>query len=484
MLPELLTSPRFSSSAIRDFDSQLTELKPHALELSSALSQCVLPHQDLVINQPMTTGTMTVTLNSDSIATPHRVYLNRWGLLGVFCVVNLFAGSLYSWSIFSAALADKFTQLQGELITSASLGFIFSVASAINPVAMISGGWLNDRIGPHVVMPLGGVMIGGGLFLSSFATNISSLMLTYGLVFGFGVGLTYVSTLGTAMRLFPDRKGLAGGVVCMCYGVSSMVVPVVAQHTIAALGISHCLQLFGLACGTVILVGGLLSRQAVKLPLPVAALRASQGVSANDKNWRQMLATPSFYSMLLLFICGSTAALMLIPSVALIAKEQMNFGVGMISLSVAMLAGANTLGRFVGGTLSDKWGRLPTLSVALMVALAGLYCLQIATPEKTVLFLMGLFLCAWCYGNFAGIFPGFTVEQFGLKYNSINYGIMAAGFSSAGILGPFIIKTMMRGSDFSYAYYSAMALVSLGLILVLVCRVLCRQAHPTEEDKK
>lgn len=417
---------------------------------------------------------MSLTMNSHNEFAREWLHLNRWGLLGVFCIVNLFAGSLYSWSIFSVAIAQKLTLLQGELITSASLGFIFSIASAINPVAMISGGWLNDRIGAHVVMSAGGLMIGLGLFLSSFASSISVLMVTYGLLFGFGVGLTYVSTLGTAMKLFPDRKGLAGGLVCMCYGVSSMIVPVVAQYMIASLGISHCLQVFGVVCGAVIIVGGILSKQATTLSLPKATNTNRMSVSVKDKNWREMLASPAFYAMLGLFICGSTTALMLIPSVALIAKEQMSLGVGLISLTVATLAGANTLGRFVGGALSDKFGRLPTLTSGLVAALIGQYLLLISTPDNGMVFFIGLFLSAWCYGNFVGIYPGFTVEQFGLKYNSINYGIMASGFSSAGILGPLIIKTMANGSDFSNAYYTAMTFCCLGLVLVKVCHVLCK----------
>ena len=148
---------------------------------------------------------------------------NNWLLLAVFFIANLFAGSLYSWSVFSAPLAVKLSGLTGEALTSADLAFVFSVAAAVNPVAMISGGWVNDRFGPRGVLTAGGLLIGAGLMLSSMAASIEMLVVSYGLCFGFGVGLTYVSTLGTAMRLFPDRKGLAGGLVTMAYGLSSKI---------------------------------------------------------------------------------------------------------------------------------------------------------------------------------------------------------------------------------------------------------------------
>lgn len=78
-------------------------------------------------------------------------------LLAVFCLANLFAGSLYSWSVFSDPLAQKLS------VSAADLAFIFSVAAGINPFAMISGGWFNDRFGPKYVLTVGGLMIGRDL---------------------------------------------------------------------------------------------------------------------------------------------------------------------------------------------------------------------------------------------------------------------------------------------------------------------------------
>lgn len=104
-------------------------------------------------------------------------------LLAVFCLANLFAGSLYSWSVFSEPLAQKLSA------SAADLAFIFSVAAGINPFAMISGGWFNDRFGPKYVLTVGGLMIGAGLALASCAESLLMLSVVYGLCFGFGVAL-------------------------------------------------------------------------------------------------------------------------------------------------------------------------------------------------------------------------------------------------------------------------------------------------------
>lgn len=272
-------------------------------------------------------------------------------LLAVFCLANLFAGSLYSWSVFSDPLAQKLS------VSAADLAFIFSVAAGINPFAMISGGWFNDRFGPKYVLTVGGLMIGAGLVLASCAESLLMLSVVYGLCFGFGVGLTYVSTLGTAMKLFPDRKGLAGGLVTMSYGLSSMCVPIAASNLIEHFGITFALLIFGLVCGSVIAAAGILSGAATSAGVsheitqalaafwdrPLAASHSTLPVE--DKNWKEMLASPVFYAMLVLFICGSTGALMLIPSAVMISMQQIGLTAQAAAGCVSALAVANTLGR-------------------------------------------------------------------------------------------------------------------------------------------
>lgn len=148
---------------------------------------------------------------------------SRWIYLAVFCIVNLFAGSLYAWSVFSGPLAARLSSVTGTTVTAADLGMIFSIATAVNPFAMVAGGWVNDRFGPRAVITVGGLMIGSGLVLASMAQSILILTIVYGVVFGLGVGLTYTSTIGSSIKFFPDRRGLAGGIASMCYGMGSII---------------------------------------------------------------------------------------------------------------------------------------------------------------------------------------------------------------------------------------------------------------------
>ena len=405
---------------------------------------------------------------------------SRWLTLFVFCVINLFTGSLYAWSVFSGPLATRLSTLSGHPVTPTDLGVIFSIATSVNPFAMIAGGWVNDRFGARAVIPVGGVMIGVGMILASMMESVTGLMLVYGVCFGIGVGLTYTSTISSSIKFFPDRRGLAGGVASMSYGFSSILLPPIASALIVSLGIEKTLLLLGILCGAVIVVGGLLSRRCPdnieELIFPAGTLtQDSPRSSRHDMNWREMMATPLFWMMLLLFITGSTAALMMISSAATIAQQQIGASLSLAALSVSLLAVMNAAGRIVGGTVSDKIGRIPALLVNLVIAIVGLALLLLSKEGAVMGFIAGLSCVGFCYGGFVGVFPGFTVDQFGAKHNSVNYGIMAAGFSLGGVIGPWLLRLFSQPGHYDHAYWAAMVVSALGFLFAAICVVLIKR---------
>jgi MFS family permease len=78
-----------------------------------------------------------------------------------------------------------------------------------------------------------------------------------------------------------------------------------------------------------------------------------------------------------------------------------------------------------------------------------------------------------CFGTFMGVFPGFCTDQFGTKYNTVNYGIMWIGFSLAGIVGPMVLSTIYANvGSYQGAFLIAISIAALGLILSFVYRKL------------
>ena len=99
---------------------------------------------------------------------------------------------------------------------------------------MFFGGWLERKIGPRFSTLAGGWLMSAGVLLSYFTIKVSFwlLLLTYGLVFGLGVGIAYVGPLSCAMRWMPRWKGVAGGFIVAGFGLGALIFDQVQSHYI------------------------------------------------------------------------------------------------------------------------------------------------------------------------------------------------------------------------------------------------------------
>ena len=279
------------------------------------------------------------------------------------------------------------------------------------------------------------------------------------------------------MKFFPDRRGLVGGLTTAAYGISSVLVPPVASLLIAKTGVSSALQIFGVLFGVVIVTGGFLSMRCPPGFVPDGwtppAGRAAGGV---ERNWRAMLASSEFPPMIVLLMCGAIAAMMVIAHVFTIARDQMAWSAAEASAAVSIIALANTFGRIFAGSLSDRLGRLPALSLGLFLSLSGLAALASAGPEAGALFYAGLVAVGLSFGSFMGVFPGYTAEVFGSRHNSVNFGIMFAGFSAAGIAGPLLMGSLRAaGLGYPVCYLAGGLISAAGFLSILRLRSLRRR---------
>ena len=142
----------------------------------------------------------------------------RWVTLIACCLINLCLGSIYVWSVFASSMAEFLSARNGVVLTTADLAIVYTVANSVGPITMITGGWFNDKFGPKKVILVGGIMVGIGMITSGFATSVGALVVTYGLIFGLGLGMTYGTAVSSCMKFFPDKRGLIGGITTAIYG--------------------------------------------------------------------------------------------------------------------------------------------------------------------------------------------------------------------------------------------------------------------------
>lgn len=371
-------------------------------------------------------------------------------------------------------MAKYLSDVTGIAYTAGTLAIVFTVTNSVGPITMITGGRINDKFGHKKVIFFGGFIFGLGMILAGFSKSLSMLILTYGIITGLGVGMVYGCTISNSVKFFPDKRGLVGGVTTAAYGLSSVIIPPIANALTSKFGITLAFKAIGLVFLIIVCVSSFFIEKCPADFIPEGWTPPTQNGGAAkkvDKDWKGMLSTPIFYVMIILLTCGAFYGLMCTSLASALAQNMIGMTAASAAVAVSVLALFNTAGRIVAGYISDKIGRINTLTLAFVISMAGLLCLIFSGEGDVALFYAGISIIGVCFGAFMGVFPGFTVDQFGVKNNSVNYGIMFIGFAFAGYVGPTVLKNVYA-ADGSYqrAFIIAIVIAIVGLLLTFVYR--------------
>lgn len=404
----------------------------------------------------------------------------RWTILFAACVINVMIGTGYAWSMFASPLAEHFAGL-GFTEPMATLTWAFTLANSLGPIPMIVGGYINDNIGPKWSIFIGGIFFGGGVFVAGCASSPMMVVIGYGVLMGLGMGLVYGCTIGNSIKFFPDKAGLVGGLTTATYGLGSVILPLIIKSIVNADTVLNTFKVLGVVYLVVICVGAFLIKKAPvgfipegwNPPAPKAGAKAPE-----SKNWKQMLADPIFWVMMVMMMCGATFGLMLISNCRGVVTAVVLGGasdaaaVSAAATTVTLLALFNALGRVACGTISDKIGRVNTLVIMLVLGVIGMFILSVTGEGQLGMFRVGAALVGMAFGSFMGVYPGFCAEQFGPKNNGVNYGIMFIGFALAGIVGPKVLQSFE--APYTQAYYVAIVLGVIGIVMSFVYRAMSK----------
>ena len=402
----------------------------------------------------------------------------RWRTLIACCFINLCLGSIYVWSVFAASMAEFLSARNGIALTTADLAIVYTIANSVGPITMITGGSFNDKFGQKKVILVGGIMVGAGMIASGFATSVGALVVTYGLIFGLGLGMTYGTAVSTCMKFFPDKRGLIGGITTAIYGLGSVILPPVVTKIVSVSSAPAAFKIIGIIFLIIICGCSFFVEQcpADFVPDGWTPPVQVQKNAVENKNWKEMIKTPVFYVMLLLFTCGAFSGMMVISQASAVATNMVGMTAIMASTAVSVLAVFNAGGRILAGFLSDRIGRINTLSIASVAGIAGLLLLYITGQGGFATFYIGIACIGISFGSFMGVYPGFTADQFGGKNNSVNYGIMFIGLAGAGYFGPSAMrKIYMTDGAYTRAFLVAVAFAAAGFVLTFIYRFFAKK---------
>jgi OFA family oxalate/formate antiporter-like MFS transporter len=396
---------------------------------------------------------------------------NRWVILVAAVLVQLAIGAVYAWSVFSRALQDDaafgWSKAQATVPFEVAIGMIF--------VGSYIGGRIQDTRGPRIVALSGGLISSIGVIIASFARADSFwlLVLGYGVLGGFGLGMVYIVPIAMLQKWFPDKPGLITGIAVAGFGFGAVITAPVGQALIDGSPDVPTKAFLWLGIGylVAILIGASQFRNPAA---PVAAAATTATPAAEPVRTRQFTAsealrTPQWYLLTAILTLSVVAGISLISVAAGSATDISGMSkVGAASL-VGVLAIFNGAGRVLWGWLSDIIGKMPAFLGIL--GIQGVCLLLIPHASSPALFAVLAALVYTCYGGAFGTMPSTAGQFFGVRFAGAIYGLMLVAWSLGGIVGPLLISKLIGENKHYTLGFTVIGIIALvALVVPLITR--------------
>lgn len=384
----------------------------------------------------------------------------RWQVLAASISINFCLGTYYAWSIFAAGYMDLF-QWPADKLT-----IVFILSALLGPVSMTIGGKMMDKYGVRVVILLASILYSAGNFFCGVIESLAVLYVVYPATVTLGMSTVFNCTVNNSIKFFPEHRGLVSGVVTTSIGGATIFIAPLVQMLIHIFHVQMTFRIIGIASMVIMIAASLFIRQA---PEQEGLSFPHRKVRSVDKNWKEMLKTPLFYALVLMFLAGATAGMMIASQLAIMAQGIVKVTAAAAAVAVSVFSFMNAAGRVTYGILADRIGWRNVLIIMFLAILAGEALLITSGYGTWIRFLIGISMVGICYGGFIGIYPAITAENFGTKNQGTNYGIMFWGFAIGGLVGPQLTVSLGNVGSNPYigGFIAAFVIAAAGLVISL-----------------
>jgi OFA family oxalate/formate antiporter-like MFS transporter len=407
-------------------------------------------------------------MNHTGVLAAARPDSTRWLqlLAGIICMVMI-ANLQYGWTLFVAPM----NKAHGWAVADIQIAFSIFVAleTWLTPIQ----GWLADWLGPKLVVAVGGVLVAAGWILNAYADSLWMLYLG-ACVTGTGAGAVYATCVGNSVKWFPDRRGLAVGLTAAGFGAGAALTVIPIRAVIDDHGYAAAFFWFGLIQGAIVFLLAWLLRAPGPGETPATApARVIQ--TSRSYTPQEILRSPVFWVLYVMFVLVSASGLMATAQIALIARD---FGVantvllwGGTTLTIALLVDnvCNGAARPLFGWISDHIGREYTMAIAFGLGGISYWLLgSLGTAPWAFVLFAGLIFLTW--GEIFSLFPSTCTDSFGPRYATANLSLLYTAKGASAFLVP--VANLVKSSTGSWHMVFVVTAAMNFLVVVLALFVL------------
>ena len=416
-------------------------------------------------------------------------YSRWWQIAAAAVMMALVSPYQYVWSSLEGPLAADLD------VSLSALGFVFTAYVVAMALIQFPAGWWRDRYGPRAVTLTAGVLAGGGYVALAFVTELWQVYLAYTLG-AVGVGMVYTVAVNTAVKWFPDRRGLTTGIGTMAFAAGSAAFVPFIRYMVAGDALATGLRSSGVLIGVGIVVGALLLSDPPRGWGRPNSDDAEDGRSESDPSaddardderpsgddtpglgidetrqyeWREMIRTWQFWVMYFMFFAVSAAGLMITARTVLYAEES-GLTAGTATVAATLLPIGSAGGRLVVGALSDRFDRERVTAVSFLICgLSTLAIVGVAGIGSGVGYVLTVAVAVFFWSSQFSLFPSLVGDYYGSRHSSANYSLVYSGKMWGGVFGGGVVGWLVGviGWDATFVLGGVLALAA-GVVGVLL----------------
>jgi OFA family oxalate/formate antiporter-like MFS transporter len=393
-------------------------------------------------------------------------------------LIHCSVGTVYCWSTFKQAIADKIGMTPFAVGWAFSLAIFFLGMSAAFAGRMVEKDIHKSSLISCLCFTAG--MVGTGVFIQ-FTTGIVALIgifLSYGCIMGIGLGIGYLTPVKTLMLWFSDRKGLATGISIMGFGLAKAIATPIMEAIQNSLGISAMFYILGAAYFVLMMLGHFLLKKPDGWVEPEDNSNAVKPMS--------MFKNKTFIGIWIMFFLNIHCGLALITYEKQILSTAFAGAAvlaAIISIVPSLTAAFNALGRIGYSTISDNMKERNTVYKIIFISCiaitaAALVPFAITNGSSSIVFgaivIALLLIVNLGYGGGFSTLPALLSERFGMESISSIHGLTLTAWAVAGLTGNNMSEIILNATGGVYDYI-LIATLALYIVALVVCVGLVRK---------
>jgi OFA family oxalate/formate antiporter-like MFS transporter len=368
------------------------------------------------------------------MAIENRTVKNRWLMMLSAIGIHISIGSVYAFSVITDPVKTVFD------VESTTIKWAFQITILMMGFsAAFLGEWVS-KIGPKKSTTLAGICYSLGIIGTGIAIHLESLSMffvSYGIIAGIGLGVGYITPVSVLVKWFPDRRGLAVGIVVMAFGLSSLIFGPLMQYLFESIEITTTFYILGAIYALFIMLSALYIENPPEGYVPEGYKpdkKDSKSFSLSEITGKQALKSNRFYLIWFMMFINISCGIALISEASPIAQQQLGYTPMQAAGIVGLIGAFNGLGRLFWSAFSDYFGRPKTFIIFFVIEIFAFYLLaQVGYPAVFIGLLM---LIISIFGGAFATLPAFLSDLFGTKQLGTILGMVLISKGFAGLFGP------------------------------------------------